>query len=133
MRKSTRPPLSQKRLPLGTSRTPLSPSAWSRALRWRSLLREAAGDSDDAELNEVSRELEADLNFRDRLDTEANQLAEQGEFRAADLLCLRADALQDQITVKLAHSADLCGIVEEAKDVRAGRLWEKYSWEEDSC
>jgi hypothetical protein len=93
----------------------------------------AAGDSDDAELNEVSRELEADLNFRDRLDTEANQLAEQGEFRAADLLRLRADALQDQITVKLAHSADLCGIVEEAKDVRAGRLWEKYSWEEDSC
>ena len=40
----------------------------------------AAGDSDDAELDEIGRELEADLNFRDRMDTEANQLEEQGEF-----------------------------------------------------
>ena len=42
------------------------------------------------------------------MDTEANQLEEQGEFRAAELLRLRADALQDQITVKL-------------EDVRASR------------
>ena len=53
------------------------------------------------------------------MDTEANQLEEQGEFRAAELLRLRADALQDQITVKL-------------EDVRASRPG-KYSWEEDSC
>lgn len=81
----------------------------------------AAGDSDDAELgiDEIGREIEADLNFRDRMDTEANQLEEQGEFRAAELLRLRADALQDQITVKL-------------EDVRASRPG-KYSWEEDSC
>ena len=79
----------------------------------------AAGDSDAAEIDEVGREIEADLNFRDRMDTEANQLEEQGEFRAAELLRLRADALQDQITVKL-------------EDVRASRPG-KYSWEEDSC
>ena len=77
----------------------------------------AAGDSDEAEIDEVGREIEADLNFRDRMDTEANQLEEQGEFRAAELLRLRADALQDQITVKL-------------EDVRASRPG-KYSWEED--
>ena len=79
----------------------------------------AAGDSDEAEIDEVGREIEADLNFRDRMDTEANQLEEQGEFRAAELLRLRADALQDQITVKL-------------EDVSASRPG-KYSWEEDSC
>ena len=84
----------------------------------------AAGDSDEAEIDEVGREIEADLNFRDRMDTEANQLEEQGEFRAAELLRLRADALQDQITVKL-------------EDVRASRpgkySWEEDRWEEDSC
>ena len=84
----------------------------------------AAGDSDDAELDEIGRELEADLNFRDRMDTEANQLEEQGEFRAAELLRLRADALQDQITVKL----------ENVRASRPGKYsWEEDRWEEDSC
>ena len=47
------------------------------------------------------------------MDTEANQLEEQSEFRAAELSRLRSDALQAQIVVKLALAADLCGLVEE--------------------
>ena len=47
------------------------------------------------------------------MDTEANQLEKQSEFRAAELSRLRSDALQAQIVVKLALAADLCGLVEE--------------------
>ena len=49
---------------------------------------------------------------------------------ALGALCEQRHRLpRNEDEIKLAHSADLCGIVEEAKDVRAGRLWEKYSWD----
>ena len=59
--------------------------------------------------------------IRDRLVFKARQLEEQGEFRAAELLNRRADALSEQLTEKIAYSAELIGQSEAAEDVRAGR------------
>ena len=74
-----------------------------------------------AEFDEIDRELDADLKIRDALNTMAQKLQDQGEFRAADLVVLEADALDDQIGEKLARSADLLGLSETAEDMRAGR------------
>ena len=82
----------------------------------------AAGlGSDYDEFVQITLECLSESKKRNRLVFKARQLEEQGEFRAAELLNRRADALSEQLTEKVAYSAELIGHSEVAEDVRAGR------------
>ena len=123
MRKSTQPPLH------GTSLTPLSPILARKrtSVRCVSLLRSqklrCVRPNSAAIMMNSSR---AFSNFIQQLKhatgwSSRRRLQEQGEFRAAELLNRRADALSEQLTEKVAYSAELIGQSEAAEDVRAGR------------
>jgi hypothetical protein len=82
----------------------------------------AAGlGSDYDEFVQITLECLSESKKRNRLVFKARQLEEQGEFRAAELLNRRADALSEQLTEKVAYSAERIGHSEVAEDVRAGR------------
>ena len=123
MRKSTQPPLH------GTSLTSLSQILARKrtSVRCVSLLRSqklrCVRPNSAAIMMNSSR---AFSNFIQQLKhatgwSSRRRLQEQGEFRAAELLNRRADALSEQLTEKIAYSAELIGQSEAAADVRAGR------------
>ena len=84
-------------------------------------MRAAQLGSDYDEFFQSVLENYSEMKTRDRLVFKARRLQEQGEFRAAELLNRRADALSEQLKEKLAYSAELIGLSEAAEDARAGR------------
>ena len=84
-------------------------------------MRAAQLGSDYDEFFQSVLEFYSTTKTRDRLVFKARRLQEQGEFRAAELLNRRADALSEQLKEKLAYSAELIGQSEAAEDARAGR------------
>ena len=85
-----------------------------------------SGSDDLLEFCQIAIEYWSETIIRDRMDLEARQLEEQGEFRAAELLNRRSKALTKQLAEKVACCAELSGHSEAAEDVRAGRQPTSY-------